>query len=115
MIINKISYPTPLSNVRCVENDNIDVFVELEDGYTYTLVLITPQNIKHLMEKNKKCYFDVGHPMIIVKELTQKCINSAIKAFSEGDAYWLKEYHLSGSFDIKLLDDMLREQMSELD
>jgi hypothetical protein len=78
LIINKISFPTPLSEIRYTENDNIDVFVELEDGYTYTLVLITPQNILHLMNQNNKSFFDVGHPMIIVKELTQKCIYSAI-------------------------------------
>jgi len=111
MKIRKISYPTPLSEIECIDNDNIDVFVELEDGYSYALVVITPKNIMHLMEKNEQCYLEVGHPMIIVKELTHECINSAIEAYSKDDAYWLKEYHLSGEFDINLLNEMLKNQL----
>ena len=109
--VNNISFPTPLSEIDCIDNDNVDVFIELEDGYKYTLVVITPKNIAKLMEQNKQCFLEAGSPMIIVKELTRECIDSAIRAFCEGDAYWLKEYYLSGSFNINLLNEMLEKNI----
>lgn len=39
-----------------IENDNIDVFVDLDDGYTYTLSLATPKKLQFLMEKEKLDY-----------------------------------------------------------
>ena len=113
MKVKEITFPTPLSEIKHIDDDNIDVFVDLEDGYSCTIVLITPKNLVTLMDRNKKCFFDIGHPMIIVKELSMDCIKSAIEAFSEGEAYWLKEYHLSGSFGIDLLNKMLDDKLRD--
>lgn len=114
MKIKKISYPTPLCNIQEIDNDNIDIFVELEDGNNYTVVVATPKNIAGLMEKNNKSYFDPGPPMIIVSELTEKNIIDALKSFCEGDAYWLKEYYLSGVFSIDILDEMINAEKEKV-
>jgi hypothetical protein len=45
MLVKSISFPTYLKDITDIENDNIDVFVEVEDGYTYTVVVATPKNI----------------------------------------------------------------------
>jgi len=103
--IKRIEMATIL-NIREVDNDNIDVIVHLEDGYHYSLVLVTPKNLVYLMEK-EKCFIDVENPMVIVKELTMDCIEPAIQALCADEAYWLKEYHLSGYFGIELLNKMI--------
>ncbi len=108
MEIKNVTFPTALEEIDDLANDNIDVFVELEDGYTYVLVVTTPQNIVQLMERENKDYLAAGPPMIIVKELTYDCINSSLKSFCEGDAYWLKEYYLSGNFQSEILDEMIK-------
>lgn len=107
--IKNIIFPTPLDEIKDINNDNVDVFVELEDGNTYTLVFITLANILHLMEQNGKDYFEAGPSMVIVKELSADVIKSALLSFCDGNAYWLKEYYLSGDFDISVLDKMVNE------
>jgi len=110
MKVVKITYPTPLSEIEEADNDNIDIFVELEDGNIYTLVITTPNNIKSLIEKSNQDFFDAGPPMLIVRELTERCITNAVNSYSMGEAYWLKEYHLSGSFTIETLNEMIRAE-----
>lgn len=51
MKIVNITFPTYLSSIENIENDNIDVFVELEDGVTYTMVVATPRNYYWYMDK----------------------------------------------------------------
>jgi hypothetical protein len=109
MKVIKITYPTNLLEIRNIDDDNIDVFVQLEDGNVYTLVVSTPKNIMTLIKKNNKCFLGAGPPMIIVSELTEKCIKKAIESFSAGEAYWLKEYYLSGNFSIETLNKMIVE------
>ena len=36
-----------------IENENVDVFVETDDGYTYTVSLTTPKHLQFLMDKKK--------------------------------------------------------------
>ena len=57
MLIKSISFPTYLEDITDIENSNIDVFVELEDGYTYTVVVATAKNIESLMDKERMNYF----------------------------------------------------------
>ena len=102
-------FPTELTEVNDITNDNIDVFVEMEDGNTYTLIVTTPLNIMQLMEKDNLDYLQPGPPMIIVKELTFDAIDSAVKAFSEDNAYWLKEYYVSGNFEINVLNKLIND------
>lgn len=106
MLVKKIIFPTPLESVEDIENDNIDVFVELDDGYTYTVVVATYKNIAALMESTNGEFLEAGSPFIIVKKLTKEIIESAINSYAEDDAYWLKLYHLASEFDISTLNTL---------
>ncbi|WP_244188355.1 hypothetical protein [Paenibacillus kribbensis] len=48
MRIKKIVYPTPLSQLEDIEDDNIDVFIELEDETNISVVVCTPKNLNQL-------------------------------------------------------------------
>ena len=52
--------------------DNLDVFVENEDGYTYTIVVSTPGDLLDQMEQEKINFIMPGTPKLIVKKLTEK-------------------------------------------
>ena len=106
MKVIEIEIPTPLSEIEDVEDDNIDVFVELEDGTLCTVVVSTPKNYYSLMEKEQKDYY-CGVPDIIVKKLTIDNIERAIKEYASDDAYWLKFYHISGGIDINKINEVI--------
>lgn len=109
MIKFKISFPTELSSIQDIENDNIDVFIELEDKTSCTLVVTTPKNLIKQMENEQLKYIPASPPQIIVKSLTEDHIIEAIKDFARDDAYWLKYYYLAGNIDIAALDNQLEE------
>lgn len=113
MNIVKISYPTPLEKVKDIYNDNIDVFVELEDGETYTFVVTTPSNLNWYMENNNQEFIEAGAHDIIVKSLTEENIYEAIKTYAQGDGYWMKLLYLSGLgkgvFDIHKLNELVKK------
>jgi hypothetical protein len=119
MVVKSISFPTYLEDITDIGNSNIDVFVELEDGYTYTVVVATAKNIESLMDKEKMNYFGPGHPFIIVKELTKDIIEEAIKAYADNyDGYWLKFYHFAGDIDETVFNKLQAEHeeyLKELD
>jgi hypothetical protein len=47
MLVKKISFvhPNVLEEIPNIEDHNIDVFVELEDGYEYVVVVATCNNL----------------------------------------------------------------------
>ena len=51
MKIKNITYPTVLEKIPDLFNDNIDVFVETEDGMHFTMTICTPMFYLHYMEK----------------------------------------------------------------
>jgi hypothetical protein len=55
-------------DIRDVDNDNIDVFVENEDGYTYTVTVGTPQDLLEEMNQRKRNFVQPGTLMIIVSD-----------------------------------------------
>jgi len=111
MKIKKISYPTSLEKIEDIEDDNIDVFVELDDGMVYTMTVCTPKNFYKYMNKEGIEYIPAMPPDIIVRRLTEENITKALQTYIEDDAYWLKLYYLAGStieaFDMKLMDKMI--------
>jgi len=118
MLIKNISFPTYLEDITDIENSNIDVFVELEDTYTYTVVVATAKNIESLMDKEKMNYFEPGYPFIIVKKLTKEIITEAIEAYASDDAYWLKLYHFAGKINKTIFNNLQvehTEYLKELD
>ena len=118
MLIKSISFPTYLEDITDIENSNIDVFVELEDAYTYTVVVATAKNIESLMDKERMNYFEPGYPFIIVKKLTKEIISEAIEAYASDEAYWLKLYHFAGKIDTAVFNRLQAEHtqyLKELD
>jgi len=119
MLVKSISFPTYLEDIMDIENSNIDVFVELEDGYTYTVVVATAKNIESLMDKEKMNYFEPGYPFIIVKKLTKDIIEETLKAYAENnDGYWLKLYHFAGKINKTVFNKLQAEHteyLKELD
>lgn len=114
MLIKSISFPSYLEDITDIENSNIDVFVELEDNYTYTVVVATAKKIESLMDKEKMNYFEPGHPFIIVKNLTEEIITKTIQAYASDDAYWLKLYHFTGKVDTAVFNRLQAEHMEYL-
>jgi hypothetical protein len=47
------------------------VFVELEDGFTYTLVIATPKNIEFLMNKENMEFFEPGASIYPCSKINQ--------------------------------------------
>lgn len=113
MKVNKIEYPVPISQIKDIENDNIDVFIELEDGFRYSLVVSTPKNLIWYMDKEETNYINAGPPLIIVRALTEENIKKAIELYAAKDAYWLKLYYLAGQrngiFSISAMDKLIME------
>lgn len=107
MKIKKITYPTPLEKVSNIYNDNIDVFIEMEDGKNYTLTVCTPEFYFSYMKKEGLDYVPAGCPDVIVSELKDDVINRALENYCKFDGYWLKLYHLAGvNMDIFSIESM---------
>jgi len=76
--IFKVYFPTPFSEIDNPANDNIDVCVRTQDGKQYTLVFVTPDNLKTLMASEDKTYIHPNFRFIVVKSITEECILSAL-------------------------------------
>lgn len=74
----------PFRGFHDVLDDNVDVFIELEDGSRYTATLFTIENLKTLMDNYKssgECLhgsFFWASNMLIVDNLSIHTINSVI-------------------------------------
>lgn len=119
MKIKNIEYPLYFDNIEDVHNDNIDVFVELEDGMKYTIVVTTPKFYYTYMDKEGIDFIPASPPDVIVRTLTKENIQNALETYLEDDAYWLKLYYLSGdtegAFDIKMMNSRIEEIKSRND
>ena len=116
MLVKKISFVRPnlLEEIPDIEDYNLDVFVELEDGSKYAVVIATAKNIMSLMDKEKMNYFEPGDPLIIVRKLTKEIIEESVKAYAENDAYWLKYYHFGGEVSIAEFNRLQAEHTEHL-
>lgn len=93
--------------------DNLDVFVENEDGYTYTIVVSTPGDLVDQMEQEKINFIRPDTPKIIVKKLTEPIVREAIEAYAENDGYWLKLCQFGDDIDISVLNKLEEEHRKE--
>jgi hypothetical protein len=64
MKIKRIEF---MEEITDVDNDNIDVLVESENGYKYISGVGTPQDLLEKMNQEKANYVRPGTPKIIVK------------------------------------------------
>ena len=101
-----------------IENDNIDVSIEIDDGNIYWLSFATPNHLQFLMDKEKKEIVEPFCPFIIVNKLTPEIIEQAVKAFAEkNNGYWLKTYHFAGwqgAIDESIFDQLKAKQTKRL-
>ena len=104
-----------LSQIEDLCNSNIDVFVTLEDRFTVTLVVGTPQNLQYLMEKDQVNFYGPGIPWIVVRKLTKEIIEEAITAYIEEDpeAYWLKLHYFSTDIDPAVFNQLEAQERLE--
>jgi hypothetical protein len=73
-----IFFPTPIENITDPTNDNMDVCVTTVDGESYTLVFITPDNLKSLMESNHEDFRSPSFKYIVVKRIDEGTIRRAL-------------------------------------
>ena len=111
MKIRRIDYPTTLDKIANIYNDNIDVFVETQDGLHLVMTVCTPQFYMSYMEKEGIDYIPGSPPDIIVKALTHENILRALESFCEDEGYWLKTFYLLGNdekfYSKEDLDEMI--------
>jgi hypothetical protein len=62
--------------------DNLDVLVENEDGYVYTIFVSKPGDFIDQMEQEKINFIMPDTPKIIVKKLTEKIVREAILVYT---------------------------------
>jgi hypothetical protein len=73
-----VFFPTPFEDIDDPTNDNVDVCVTTVDGESYTLVFITPDNLKSLMESNHEDFISPSFKYIIVKRIDEGTIRRAL-------------------------------------
>ena len=91
MKVISIEYPVPLEDCNKM-NDNIDIFVMLENGKKYCVTVATVDWIQGYIGTG---YMPSGAPDIIVRELRHQLIEEAVNEYAEGDAYWLRVFSMS--------------------
>lgn len=87
-------------------NSNVEVFVIFKDGFTVTIIVGTPKNLKYLMAKDQVNFYGPGLPWIIVKELTVETIHDAIQGDDCPNGYWLKLYYFWNDLDTTIFDPL---------
>ena len=75
-----IFYPTPLSEIHDITNDNIDVCVQADNGKRYTFVVTTPKNLDFLMKKDNLSCILPDFRFLTVTALTESAIRAVIDA-----------------------------------
>jgi hypothetical protein len=71
-------FPTPFEDIDDPTNDNVDVCVTTVDGESYTLVFITPDNLKSLMESDHEDFLSPSFKYIVVKRIDEGTIRRAL-------------------------------------
>ena len=87
----EIFFPTPLTEIEDPTNANIDVCVRTNEGMDYTLVFITPDNLKSLMESNNEAYIHPDFKFIVINQISEDVITAVIKEIAK-DSYLLQQY-----------------------
>ena len=87
----EIFFPTPLAEIEDPTNANIDVCVRTTEEKDYTLVFITPDNLKSLMESNNEAYIHLDFKFIVINQISEDVITAVIKEIAK-DSYLLQQY-----------------------
>ena len=73
-----VFFPTSFDSIGDPTNDNVDVCVTTADGESYTLVFITPDNLKSLMESDHEDFISPSFKYIVVKRIDESTIRRAL-------------------------------------
>ena len=103
MRIKKISF---IDEVENEYSNSIDVRVEFEDGYSYTIVVRTPDDLVQEMLQEKTNFIEPASSTIIVKRLTKEIITEAIKTYAKDEGYWLKLCQFGDELDISVFNKL---------
>lgn len=101
MKVKSVELAEEITDIDC---DTIDVYVESETGYIYTVVVGTPQDLIEEMNQKKTNFIDGRTPTIFVRKLTKEIVTEAILAYAQDDAYWLKLCQFGDDIDISVLN-----------
>ena len=102
-----------LDEITDIENDSIDVCVDSEDGYTFTVSIATTKHLLQKMDEEKSNFSNPSELVIIVRKLTQEIITEALEAYAEDNAFWLKLYDFACEIDISVFDELQAKRVKE--
>lgn len=111
MLIKSIRFADEITDL---EDDNIDVFVESQDGYTFIVVVATTKNLLRRMDEGKSNFLESGWLVILVRKLTKEIITEAIEAYAVDDTYWLRLHQFADDIDISVFDKLQAEHIEYL-
>ena len=104
-----------LNKIKDEFKGNVDVAVELKDGYSYVISVSTPADLLEEMEIEKSNFVPPYSPRIIVKKLSKEIITEAIQAYAQNDGYWLKLCQFGDDLDISVLNKLEAQHREELE
>lgn len=110
MLIKEIKI---LNDITDVENDSIDVSLESEDGYTFTVSIATTKNLLQKMDQEKSNFSNPSELVIVVRKLTPEIITEALEAYAEDNAFWLKLHQFASRINISMLDELKAKHIKE--
>lgn len=110
MEIKGIKIYEEIKDINC---DTIDVVVESETGYAYTIVVSTPNDLIAELNEEGTNFLTGRGPTLFVRQLTEEIIMEAVQAYAADDAYWLKLYQFADSIDISVLNQMQKNDEEE--
>ena len=102
-----------IDEITDIENDSIDVCVDSEDGYTYTVSITTTKNLLQRMDQEKSNFSNPSELVIVVRKLTQEIITEALEAYAEDNAFWLKLHQSASKIDISVFDELQAKHIKE--
>jgi hypothetical protein len=102
-----------LDEITDIENDSIDVCVDSEDGYTFTVSIATTKNLLQRMDQEKTNFSNPSDLVIVVRKLTQEIITEALEAYAQDNAFWLKLHQFASEIDISVFDELQVKHVKE--
>lgn len=102
-----------LDEITDIENDSIDVCVDSEDGYTFTVSIATTKHLLQRMDEEKSNFFNPNELIIVVRKLTQEIITEALEAYAKDNAFWLKLHQFASEIDISVFDELQAKHVKE--
>lgn len=118
MKIKKIEFISTIEKNGNPYDDMVEVFVTLENNFTYDITILTPQYLTWLMSKDKVNFIEPGFSFIIVEKLTGAIIRKVLREYAKDDSYWLRLQHFEDEIPLSVLEALemrAKERIREFD